>query len=187
MSIDYKNLDDIHLEQIDAWLGHYNNYSDSPIKNEEKVFEFFNDMIRNQIQFKDKSLKPTKKDGIKTAYDLLNSIANLAPFYKKKYEKEITIITEGITFDIQDLESRQEKNSPIGQGQVLEAMICAKYWEDLTNLKPTSLKNEGFNSFLKLLYELRDSKYTQNNHELLISRALEMKQRLEYNFDESKN
>lgn len=186
MTIDYKNLDEIHIDQIDSWLGYHNdNNPDIHIRNEEKVFEFFNTYINNKIQFNDRSRSTAKKNSLDSAYNALKAISNLDPFYKRKYEESIKIITEGLTYDIQELESRQEKGSLIKQGQVLEVMLCVKAWEDLTNRQVDYNSDVGFNSFITLLYQLRDPSYIPKNHNTLIGRAIGMKERLENNLDKN--
>ncbi len=177
-----KNLNDNHLKLIDQWLGHYNtNHSEYRITDEDRVFKFFDNIINSKIQFKNQANKPSIKEGVKTAYSLLDCISHLAPYYKKKYEQLLTPLTEGLTFDIQEFESRQECNSNIGQGQVLETTLLINEWQKLTQTEPTPDRDGPFNSFVELLYQLRDSEYRQNRHELLISRAIEMKQRMESN------
>ena len=89
-----------------------------------------------------------------------------------------------LTFDIQEFESRQERNSSIRQGQVLETTLLINEWQKLTQTEPTPDQEGPFNSFVELLYQLRDPEYRQN-HELLISRAIEMKQRMENNLGQA--
>jgi len=177
-----KNLNENHLQLIDQWLGLYNtNHPEFRITDEDRVFKFFDNIINSEIQFKDQTNKTNIKEGVKTAYSLLNCISHLAPYYKRKYEQLLTQLTEGLTFDIQEFESRQERNSNIAQGQVLETTLLINEWQKLTQTEPTSDQEGPFNSFVQLLYQLRDPEYRQNHHELLISRAIEMNQRMESN------
>ncbi|MFL2859501.1 MAG: hypothetical protein ACJ0BW_02035 [Pontiellaceae bacterium] len=174
-----KNLDDHHIKKIDIWLGEYNTRNpDNIISNEERCFRFFDNIITGSIQINDTYSKPSKKESAKTAYDLLEAIANLTTYYQKKYDKMLKPLTEGLTFDIAEIESRQERNSPIGQGQVLEATHLVEEWEQLTNTEPLPDKDGDFNTFLTLLYTLRDPNYSQKNHELLITHAIKMHKRI---------
>ena len=180
-----KNLNDNHINMIDQWVGHYNkSHQDNVIIDEDRVFKFFDNILKSNIQFSDQIKKPSIKDGVKTAYNLLGSISDLSPYYKRKYDDLLKPLTEGLTFDIQEFESRQDKRSPIGQGQVLETTLLINEWQKLTGTEPTAKKEEAFNSFVILLYRLRDPEYKQANHELLISRAIEMKKRMESNLDQ---
>lgn len=181
-----KNLNENHLQRIDQWLGQYNtNHPENCITDEDRVFKFFDNIINSEIQFKDQTNKPSIREGVKTAYSLLDCISHLAPFYKRKYEQLLSPLTEGLTFDIQEFESRQERNSNIGQGQVLETTLLINEWQKLTQTEPTPDQEGPFNSFVELLYQLRDPEYRQNHHELLISRAIEMKQRMESNIGQA--
>ena len=175
-----KNLNDDHLQKIDQWLGKHNAQNPSEaIQDEERVFEFFDTILKSEIQFSSQSNKPTLKDGVNTAYALLKAIGNLAPYYIKKYDALLKPLTEGITFDIQEVESRQETASPIAQGQVLEMTLMINEWQKLTHAEPTSHPSGSFNAFVTLLYQLRYPDYIQENHERLIDRAVEMKRRME--------
>ena len=60
---------------------------------------------------------------------------------------------------MRDYESLSKNDSYINQGQILEAMLCIKEWEQLTSNTVTSDIYNDFNSFLKLLYSLRDKSY----------------------------
>ena len=185
MSLDYKNLSENHLKMIDIWLGNYNKNSNFPIKNEERVFEFFNEIIRNKIQFNKPSFSLKRKESIMTVYKALKALSNLDSFYKKKYKNEINVLTEELTQDVRDYESLSKNDSYINQGQILEAMLCIKEWEQLTSNTVTSEIYSDFNSFLKLLYSLRDSSYFKENHKKIIINAINMKNRLENNFDQN--
>jgi hypothetical protein len=175
-----KNLNEDHIQKIDQWLGQHNTLNPSEtIKDEERVFKFFDTIIKSEIQFNHRGGKPTIKDGVKTAYALLKAAGNLSPYYKKKYEHLLRPLTEEITFDIQDVESRQATDSSIAQGQVLEMTLLINEWQKLTYAEPTSNPDGAFNSFIKLLYQLRDPEYAQENHERLINHAIDMKCRME--------
>ncbi len=181
-----KNLNEDHIEMIDRWLGQYNtNYPENRITDEDRVFKFFDTILRSEIQFKDRTNKPSIKADVKTAYALLDCMSHVAPYYKRKYEQLLTPLTEGLTFDIQEFESRQESDSSIGQGQVLETTLLINEWQILTHTEPTPSKEGAFDSFVRLLYQLRDPEYRQDHHELLISRAIEMKQRMESHLEQA--
>ena len=186
MSIDYKNLNEEDLKLIDKWLGEYNHRTNFPIKNEERVFEFLNKIIQNKIQFNEKKNISKKKNTIETVYKTLKSLANLDSYYKKKYRNEINILTEGLTLDIRDYESSIKKDSTINQGQILETMLCIKEWEQLTLSTITSEFYEDFNSFLILLYRLRDKSYLKQDHKKIIINAIKMKNQFENDFDINK-
>ena len=120
-----------------------------------------------------------------TVYKALKVLSNLDSFYKKKYNNEINILTEGLTQDVRDYESSSNNDHNINQGQILEAMLCLKEWEQLTsNIVTLDIYND-FNSFLKLLYSLRDNSYLKENHKKIIINAIKMKNRLENNFDQN--
>jgi hypothetical protein len=175
-----KNLNDDHIQKIDRWLGQHNKMNPTQaIMDEERVFEFFDNIINSEIQFNHRGSKPTIKDGVKTAYTLLKAIGNLSPYYKNKYDPLLKPLTEGITFDIQEVESRQETASSIAQGQVLEMTLLINEWQKLTHAEPASNPEGAFNTFITLLYQLRDPEYTQENHERLIHHAMDMKCRME--------
>ena len=90
---------------IDEWIGHYNkSHQDNVIIDEDRVFKFFDNILKSNIQFSDQIKKPSIKDGIKTAYNLLGSISDLSPYYKRKYDNLLKPLTEGLTFDIQSLQ-----------------------------------------------------------------------------------
>ena len=182
MSLDYKYLDEDQIKMIDVWLGSYNKNSNFPIKNEERVFEFINKIIKNKIQFKKRTFSSKKKEGIMTVYKVLKALSNLDSFYKKKYLNEINSLTEGLTLDVRDYESSSKNDHNINQGQILEAMLCIKEWEQLTLNTVTLDIYSDFNSFLKLLYKLRDNSYSKENHKKIIINAIKMKNRLENNF-----
>lgn len=175
-----KNLNDNHMQKIDKWLGQHNAKNPTEaIANEERVFEFFDNIIKSEIQFSSQGNKPSLKEDVNTAYALLKAIGNLAPYYTKKYDALLKPLTNGITFDIQEVELREETASPIAQGQVLEMTLIINEWQKLTHTEPTSHPSGSFNSFVRLLYQLRDPNYTQENHEILIHRAIDMKRRME--------
>ncbi|MAS98104.1 MAG: hypothetical protein CMF29_04150 [Kiritimatiellaceae bacterium] len=181
-----KNLNDDHIEMIDRWLGQYNtNYPENRINDEDRVFKFFDNILQSEIQFKDRANKPSIKEGVKTVYSLLDCMSHLAPYYKRKYEHLLTPLAESLTFDIQEFESRQESKTSIGQGQVLETTLLINEWQKLTHTEPSPSKEGAFDSFVRLLYQLRDPEYHQDHHELLISRAIEMKQRMESNLGQA--
>ena len=183
MSVDYKNLNEEHLKQIDKWLGKYNYNTNFPIKDEERVFEFINKIIQNKIQFNEQKNKLKKKDSIKSVYSVLKALAHLDSYFKKKYNKEINTITEGLTLDIREHESSSKKDSTINQGQILETMLCIKEWEQLT-LNTVSIEfHEDFNSFLILLYQLRDKSYLKQDHKKIIINAIKMKNQFENDFN----
>ena len=181
-----KNLNDDHIEMIDRWLGQYNtNYPENRINDEDRVFKFFDNILQSEIQFKDRANKPSIKEGVKTVYSLLDCMSHLAPYYKRKYKQLLTPLAESLTFDIQEFESRQESKTSIGQGQVLETTLLINEWQKLTHTEPSPSKEGAFDSFVRLLYQLRDPEYHQDHHELLISRAIEMKQRMESNLGQA--
>ena len=79
-----KNLNDVHLQKIDQWLGQHNAQNPSEaIQDEERVFAFFDTILKSEIQFSSQGYKPTLKDGVNTAYALLKAIGNLAPTIQK--------------------------------------------------------------------------------------------------------
>ena len=118
-------------------------------------------------------------------YKTLKSLANLDSYYKKN-RNEINILTEGLTLDIRDYESSIKKDSTINQGQILETMLCIKEWEQLTLSTITSEFYEDFNSFLILLYRLRDKSYLKQDHKKIIINAIKMKNQFENDFDINK-
>ena len=64
-------------------------------------------------------------------------------------------------------------------------MLCIKEWEQLTLNTVTLDIYSDFNSFLKLLYKLRDNSYSKENHKKIIINAIQMKNRLENNFNQN--
>jgi len=53
-----------------------------------------------------------------------------------------------------------------------------------SNIVTLDIYND-FNSFLKLLYSLRDNSYLKENHKKIIINAIQMKNRLENNFNQN--
>ena len=64
-------------------MNYNESHQDNVIIDEDRVFKFFDNIIKSNIQFSDQIKKPNK-DGVKAG--LLGSISDLSPYYKRKYD-----------------------------------------------------------------------------------------------------